>query len=596
MQHNAPVGDAFSEEQKQYLQGFLSAVLARGGATAAPAPAPAPGAADTFVAGPEAIHRAAQDRAIAAGGKLVPEEEAKRRKNPFDMWDEMAANGAAGRFPKGTDVFLHKFHGLFYVAPAENAFMCRLRIPNGILSAAQLRGLAEIAEIYCGGFADVTTRANLQLRGIQPPHAQSVLMAIDELGLTSRGAGADNIRNITGSPTAGIDAQELIDTRPLCRALHHYILNHRELYGLPRKFNIAFDGGGKVSVLADTNDIGFAAVRIGAGKSVEPGVYFRVGLGGITGHGDFARDCGILLKPEECVRAAAAMVRVFIDHGDRTDRKKARLKYLLDKWGLDRFLAEAETHFGTPFRRVPVEECEKRGPEVKGAHIGVHGQKQQNLNYIGVVLPVGRIDAARMRGLSEVASRFGSGALRLTVWQNLLISDVPDERVGAALDAIAALGLGTVASGVRSGLVACTGNTGCKFALGDTKSHALTLADALEARVTLDRPINIHLTGCPHSCAQHLIGDIGLLATKIDAGEESVDGYHISVGGSAGAERKLAREIYPAVPFPEVPKLVGSMLAAYLAKRRAGESFHDFVVRHEIDDLKHLISQNDLAA
>src|SRR5437588_8743936 len=168
---------------------------------------------------PILIHRAAQDRAVAAGGKLVPEELAKRAKNPFDMWNEMAANAAAGRFPKGTDVFLHKFHGLFYVAPAQDAFMCRLRIPNGILNAHQLRGIADIAERYAGGYADVTTRANLQLREIGPKSILDVLTAIQDLGLTTRGAGADNLRNITGSPTAGIDPDELIDTRPLCREL-----------------------------------------------------------------------------------------------------------------------------------------------------------------------------------------------------------------------------------------------------------------------------------------------------------------------------------------------------------------------------------------
>src|SRR5437763_14345768 len=184
---------------------------------------------------PTVVHRLAQDRAVAAGGTLVPEELAKRAKNPFDMWEEIRANAEAGRFPKGTDVFLHKFHGLFYVAPAQDAFMCRLRIPNGILGAHRLRGIAGIAERYAGGYSDVTTRANLQLREIGPKSILDVLVAVQDLGLTTRGAGADNLRNITGSPTAGIDPDELIDTRPLCRELHHTILQHRELYGLPRK-------------------------------------------------------------------------------------------------------------------------------------------------------------------------------------------------------------------------------------------------------------------------------------------------------------------------------------------------------------------------
>src|SRR5579864_6411581 len=345
---------AFTEEQKQYLEGFLGGVLAkRAGQVPSAMPAP-PLASDP--------HRAAQDRVLAEGKKLAPEELAKREGHPLDLWDIMRENAAAARFPKGLDVFRHKFHGLFYVAPAQNAFMCRLRMPNGILSAHQLRGLAEIARRSGGGYADVTTRANLQIREIGARDVLDVLTAIQDLGLTSRGAGADNIRNITGSPTAGIDAQELIDTRPLARELHHYILNHRELYGLPRKFNIAFDGGGQVGVLEDTNDIGFAAVLVEEGGGIEPGVFFRLQLGGITGHGDFARDAGVLLKPEECVPAAIAVIRVFIAEGDRTDRKRARLKYVLDRLGLERFLAEAEKHLPFAWRRLPLDASRPRDP------------------------------------------------------------------------------------------------------------------------------------------------------------------------------------------------------------------------------------------
>src|SRR5207237_134065 len=269
----------FTEEQKRYLEG-----LGRGLAIARSAPAP------SVPSGPERIHYEAQNRVLASGGKLTREEEAKRAKHPFDMWDEIGANAAAGQFPKGTDVFLYKFHGLFYAAPAQDSFMLRLRNPNGILDAPKLRVVAGIAEEYGGAYVHVTTRANLQVREIGPQHAIRILERLAEAGLTSRGAGADNIRNITCNPTAGIDPAELYDTRPLGLALYHAILNHRELYGLPRKFNIAFDGGGGIASLEDTNDIGFSAVRVGAGKATPEGVYFRVAVGGITGHGDFARD------------------------------------------------------------------------------------------------------------------------------------------------------------------------------------------------------------------------------------------------------------------------------------------------------------------
>jgi ferredoxin-nitrite reductase len=514
------------------------------------------------------------------------------------MWDELRANAAAGRFPKGLDVFRHKFFGLFYVAPAQDAFMCRLRIPNGILAAHQLRGLADLAERHGGGYADVTTRANLQIREIGPSAVLDVLTGVEDLGLTTRGAGADNIRNITGSPTAGIDPQELIDTRPLARELHHYILNHRELYGLPRKFNIAFDGGGRVSVLEDTNDVGFAAVAVEAGAPVPAGVHFRLQLGGITGHGDFARDAGVLLAPEECVPAAVAVVRVFIAHGDRTDRKRARLKYLLDDWGLERFLGAVAKELPFPLRRVPEAACRPRGPVLKHGHVGIHPQRQPGLNYVGVVLPVGRLDAARMRGLADIAERFGSGTLRLTVWQNLIFSDIPDAALPAVEAAIVALGLATTASHVRGALVACTGNAGCKFSATDTKGQALALADHLERRVALDQPVNIHLTGCPHSCAQHYVGDIGLLGAKVELGDDLVEGYSIVVGGGAGAARRIGREIYPALPIAEVPRRVERMLRGYLAHRRdPRESFQDFAARHTTDELWRLFDTlQDIAA
>src|SRR5690606_1409907 len=252
-----------------------------------------------------------------------------------------------------------------------------------------------------------------------------------DLGLTSRGAGADNIRNITASPHAGFDPDELIDTRPFAKALHHYILNHRDLYGLPRKFNVAFDGGGSISAAADTNDIGFFAVKVTTSSisnlkseiSNPPaeGIYFRVLLGGITGHGDFARDTGLLIRPSEAVAVSAAMIRVFAENGDRTNRKKARLKYLLDKWGVEKFLEETQRKLAFPLTRVPSEACEPRRPVEKHAWLGVHRQNERSRNWIGVGIPVGRMSARQMHAIADLATHYGKGELRLTVWQNLLL-------------------------------------------------------------------------------------------------------------------------------------------------------------------------------
>ena len=584
----------FTEDQKQYLEGFITAIAKKRGLEMPRSVASVEGNAQ--ISGsvsdeerqrdPTYIHTEAQDRAMRAGGQLVPEELAKREKHPFDMWDEMLANAGAERFPKGLDVFLYKFHGLFYAAPNQDAFMLRLRLPGGILPAHQAKGLCAVAEQFGGGYVDVTTRANLQIREIGAAHSVAVLEAIQELGLTSRGAGADNIRNITGSPTAGIDPEELIDTRPLTRELYHYILNHRELYGLPRKFNIAFDGGGRVAMLEDTADIGFAAIKVGPDRAAPPGIYFRMLLGGLTGHGGFAGDSGVLLQPNEVIPAAIAIIRLFIAHGNRTDRKRARLHYLVESWGVEKCLTEAAGHLPFPWRLFPLDVCEPRGTLDKHGHIGIHAQAQSGLFYAGVVLPAGRLRAPQLRGLADIAEHFGSGTIRLTVWQNLLVSDITQARVPAALGEIERLGLGTSASAVRGGMVACTGNIGCKFALSDTKRHGLELVDYLDSRLTIDQPINIHLTGCPNSCAQHYVGDLGLLATKVSKSEEEeVEGYHILIGGGSGAEPRLGREIYRSISADEVPPRVEAILRGFLAHRAPSESFQAFTSRHTIEEL-----------
>jgi ferredoxin-nitrite reductase len=579
-------GGEFTAEQKRYLEGFASGLTAGRAARGAPAAAAKPAAEPT---GPDAAALKAQDRVLAEGKKLVEQEKFKREEHPFDGYERLKAQAAGNEAPKPPDNFRWRFFGLFYVAPAQNSYMCRLRLPNGILKHWQFAGLADLAERFGGGYSHVTTRANLQIREIEPKNAVAMVEAIQDLGLASRGSGADNIRNVTGTPTAGIDPRELIDTRPYAREWHFHILNDRGLYGLPRKFNVAFDGAGTIPVLEDTNDIGFQAVEVADGAGVEPGVWFRLMLGGITGHRDFARETGVIVKPAEATQVADAVVRVFIDHGNRTDRTKARLKYVLDALGMEKFLALTEEKLGRKLVRVPAGALKARPAYDRSAHIGVHAQKQAGLNWIGVVLPVGKLTGDQMRGIAKIATDLGDGEIRLTVWQNLLLSGVPDDKVALAVAAIETLGLSTKATSIRAGLVACTGNVGCKFAASDTKRHAEDIAQWCEARVELDGPINIHLTGCHHSCAQHYVGDIGLLACKVQVSEEgdTVEGYHVLVGGGFGVDATLARDIYRDVKAEEVPATVERMLRGYLA-HRAGpdETFLAFARRHDVEALK----------
>jgi ferredoxin-nitrite reductase len=431
----------------------------------------------------------------------------------------------------------------------------------------------------------------LQIREFQPKDIVRVLNKIQALGMTSKGSGADNIRNITSSPIAGIDPTEFYDTTPLADALHYYILNSRDMYGLPRKFNVAFDGGGAISVVADTNDIGFIATSVPEGRSIPAGVYFRVLLCGITGHKQFATDCGLLLPPEQTVAVAAAMIRVFSENGDRTDRKKARLKYLVDRWGIERFLAETEKRLAFPLIRFPVQDCEPRKPIDRAGHIGIHAQRQPGAHYIGISVPVGRLPVAQMLALADVAAKFGSGELRLTVWQNLLIPNIGAGQLDAAVAAIRAAGLDCSAGAFLRGTVACTGNRGCRYAATDTKSHAVELAQRLDALFPIKQPVNLHVTGCPHSCAQHYIGDIGLLGAKVH-GEE---GYHVCIGGGSDQDQGLARELIPAIAFRELPPIMERLFSAYTARCNPDESFLHFSRRHTIAELQDLCMDKKLA-
>jgi ferredoxin-nitrite reductase len=573
----------FTLDQKRYIEGFAAGFSARGGRGAAPS--------SSKPIGPDAAHLEAQDRVAASGGKLNDQEKWKRDEHPFDAYPRLVGQARENAAPKPADNFRWRYYGLFYVAPTQNAYMCRLRIPNGLLNHWQLAGLADLADKLGGGYLHVTTRANIQIREIEPKHAFEFVEAVQDLGLWTKGSGADNIRNVTGTPTAGVDPRELIDTRPYARAMHHHILNDRSLTGLPRKFNIAFDGAGSVGALEDTNDVGFQAVEVENGFGVAPGVYFRLALGGITGHKDFARDTGVVVAPEEAIDVADKILRVYIEHGDRTNRARARLKYLLDAWGSDKFLAAVEEKLGRKLSRIAPEAIAPRPRQDRLAHIGVHKQKQDGLNWIGVALPVGRLTPDETRGLSAVAREYGDGGLRLTVWQNLLLTGVGDDNVARAVAAIEALGLATQASPIRAGLVACTGNFGCRFAATDTKRDALRIAEHCEAAAPMDTPVNIHLTGCHHSCAQHYIGDIGLIGARVPVNDEgdTVEGYHMLVGGGFAEEAGVARELFSNIKADDAPPAVARLLRAYRRKRRdENESFVAFVRRHDIETVRRL--------
>jgi ferredoxin-nitrite reductase len=568
---NTPIqhikGKPLNDEQREYLEGYFAGLAARGMkfSDAETNPVPAQG---------------------VLPAELVFEERVKRELHPLDAYPQLLENAAFNKAPDKEDLFRFKWNGLFYLTPNKEAFMARLRIPGGQLKTFQLREIAHVAKSLTTGYVQITTRANLQLRLIQPRDAPEVLRCIQSVGLHTRGAGADNIRNLTANPTSGIDPRELIDVMPYCQELAQIIINDRSFYDLPRKFNIAFDGGGLIGTVEDTNDVGARAVKLG------DDLFFRVALGGATGHKSFANDLGVLVPPAEINKVIVALVRVYIANGNRGDRKKARLKHLLDSWSLEKYLAETEKLLGTPLRRAPAEApLAETGltPVRSHSHIGVYAQKQKGLNFVGVAMPVGQITPKQMVRVAEIADLYGSGEIRLTVWQNFIIPNVPDAFVDTVRKALRRVGFDTQQSHLRGGLIACTGNSYCKYAQSNTKAHALALADHLEKKLTLDQPINIHLTGCPNSCAQHYMGDIGLLGTKV----KGVESYHVFVGGGFGTHQAVGRQVFSGIAFDDLKPTLEKSLKGFLRHRNPGETFQAFTSRHDLNSLQAIFSNDE---
>lgn len=600
-------GKKLSGEQIAYLDGLFAGLENRGLRFSDVEP-------DPVKARPSG---AGSQEGITLPEDATQEERYKQESHPLDAYPLLLQHAAANQAPDRENTFRFKWHGLFYLSPAHEAFMARLRLPGGVLKSYQLRELAQLVDEKTTGYIQITTRANLQIRLIQPRDAPEFLRRLQSFGLLARGSGADNLRNLTCDPTSGLDPEERIETLPLTQQLADFILNHREFYNLPRKFNIALSGGGRISSLADTNDIGFEAVRVdskgdvavssGSEETLRPGdirsdaipagVYFRVALGGATGLKSFANDLGVLITPEDVIPVSAAVLRVYLRHGNRTDRKRARLKYLLEQWSLPRFLEETEALLGRRLTRIPedaevIRSEDESGPRnpTRHAHVGVFPQKQPGFNMIAVEVPVGHLTTRQLRRLADIADQFGNGEIRLTVWQSVLLPFVSDAHVESARKALEKAGFDCESSPIRSGFVACTGNRYCKYAAADTKGHALELRRWLEDRVPMDLPINIHVTGCPHSCAQHAIGDIGLLGAKVKVAGESVEGYHVFVGGGFGDNRALGRQIFQGVSYEELKPTLERMLRVYIQARSPGETFTAFTRRHDIGRLQELFS------
>lgn len=456
--------------------------------------------------------------------------------------------------------------GLFYATPARDGIISRIRIPGGILNSTQAYLVAEFAESFGEGYVHVTNRANLQIRQAEAI-LPSVLTTLQKAKLAAPQSEVDHLRNIMASPTAGIDPLELIDTRTLVSELDAYICEH-PLNGLSPKFSVGFDGGGCCSVYQQKNDIIFKAIAL------ENNIYFHLILNEPT---------FILLQPEECISVVAALAQVYLDNVDKNLPRKPRLKHLLQDKGVEWYLKQAQSYLPFNLSKLSKSTLNQNINTKSYHHLGVHPQRQPGLSYIGIVLPLGQISSEQLHACADLASKYGSGTLRLTPWQNLLISDIPNSCILEVKTEIERLGLNWSATDIHSALVACTGKIGCASSATDTKKHALALSDYLKKHITLDVPVTIHFSGCSKSCAHHGKSDITLLGILVEKDGILVEGYQIYVGDGEAFGRSLNLNITNA----ELPDKIFRILQLYQIKRtQPFETFGEFANRYTIPQLR----------
>ncbi len=535
-------------------------------------------------------------------------ERLKRELNPWEAYDEIkrfAREGYEAIPPEWATYF--RWWGIYSQGDgvgvvggrggegrATRHFMLRIRIPNGVLASHQARTIAELAERHARGVADLTVRQNVQLHWLTIEDVPVVFEALWRAGISSLGACGDVTRNVTGCPVAGVDGEELVDASPLVFEATRLLNGNPDFYNLPRKYKVSISGCRTWCAYPEINDVGLTAVR--HPDSGEIGFSLRVG-GGLSTDPHLGVRLDSFVRWREVVPVVRAVSEIFRDSdGLRQNREKARLKFLFINggWTATRFLDELQRRLGFALEPgVP----DSPPDDVARDHVGIHKQRQADRYYVGLPVLRGRLTATQMRAVADLADRHGSGQLRTTTTQNLLVLDVPRARAGALARDVEALGFPLDASQFRRGTVACTGTEFCKLALTETKSFSRWLVEELEARLPgFDRHVRIHVTGCPNSCGQHWIADVGIEGKKLKIDGALVDAYYFCLGGAVGRHQAVARPVGYRVAASEVPAAIERLLRQYLADRSQDESFREFTARHSDEELRAFLADELVAA
>ena len=470
-----------------------------------------------------------------------------------------------------TDLQLRlKWYGMFWRPKTPGKFMLRLRVPNGCLNANQLRIIGSIVARYGeNGSCDITTRQNLQLRGILLSDLPEILNRLKEAGLSTIQSGFDNPRNVTGNPIAGIDPQEIVDTRPYTIELENLLTNNRqgnsEFSNLPRKWNTAVAGARDNFLLH--NDIVFHPVK----RNGELG--FSVWIGGVLSSvmNAYAIPMNAWVKPNQICRLTEVVVNLWRDNGERNIRPKGRFRLYLEKVGLDNFRMMVEQQFG-PLIPDPGSVFNNE-PRVL---LGIHPQKQKDLYFAGLHIPVGRLTAEDLHDLATASLQYGSGEVRITEDQNAILVGIPRSNLESFQNDPLLNRFPLKPGAISAGTVSCTGNTYCSFALTNTKDQALAVAKELDQELELPEEIKIHWTGCPNTCGQAYMGAIGLTGTKTKSpeGKGAVEGYNLTIGGSQGVDPQVGVIHQKGIPATEITKVIKEILIEKYGGQPKTENSH----------------------
>jgi sulfite reductase (ferredoxin) len=538
-------------------------------------------------------------------------ERLKREKNPWAALDEIKAFARQGResvLPEWASTYF-KWWGIYTQGDGAGAtggkggegkatsfFMLRVALPNGFLRTDQLLAIANLSERYGRSVADITVRQNIQLHWLTIESIPAVIEVLGSVGLSPKGACGDVVRNVTGCPLAGVAADEIYDASALSLEVAHLLSGNSDFYNLPRKFKVAITGCPMWCSYPEINDIGLTAVERSTRGKKEIGFSLRVG-GGLSADPHLAVRLDAFVRPEQVVRTVQAITETFRDQDNlRQSRERARLKHLFTQqgWTAESFLAGLKARLGF--------DLEPAAPEVKPSdvyrdHSGIQPQKQPGFYSVGAAVLRGRITAQQLRSAAHLAGRFADGHLRTTNMQNLIIVNVPAANTQALADELNAAGLSVNPSPFWRGAIACTGSEFCKLAITETKSFTRWLVEELEVRVPdFDQQLKLHVAGCPNSCGQHWIADIGLEGKKIKLGDKLVDAYYFCLGGAVGEHQNIARLSGYRCVAPEVPAAIERLLKTYTAQRNGTENLRTYFSRHSDADLRAQLAGEEIVA